>query len=59
MCAGCDRIGNYSRQGQCGRTFPRTATASLRAGWDAYANRSYPEMIDDVYRLLDEIRKAA
>ena len=34
MCAGCDRIGNYSRQGQCGRTFPRTATASLRAGWE-------------------------
>ena len=28
-------------------------------GWDAYANRSYHEMIDYVYRLLDEIRKAA
>jgi hypothetical protein len=28
-------------------------------GWDAHANRGYRQMIDDVYRLLDEIRKAA
>ena len=28
-------------------------------GWDAYPNRAYRQMIDDVYRLLDEIRKAA
>jgi len=39
--------------------FPPDGHRVAACGWDAYANRSYHEMIDDVYRLLDEIRKAA